>query len=79
MKTIVFMLMGTLIFLGCKKNQSSSRTEMNEEEFHEFNEIKNQEMEGRVNYNLYTPCPIDIQYTVVLASRWLSDIDMMLG
>ena len=43
MKTIVFMLMGTLIFLGCKKNQSSSRTEMNEEEFHEFNEVKNQD------------------------------------
>lgn len=43
------------------------------------NEIKNQEMEGRINYNLYTPCPIDIQYSVVLVSRWLSDIDMMLG
>ena len=43
------------------------------------NEIKNQEMEGRINYNLYTPCPIDLQFKVVLASRWLSDIDMMLG
>ena len=43
------------------------------------NEIKNQEMEGRINYNLYTPCPLDISYQVVLVSRWLSDIDMMLG
>ena len=43
------------------------------------NEIKNQEMEGRINYNLYTPCPVDLQFKVVLASRWLSDIDMMLG
>lgn len=43
------------------------------------NEIKNQEMEGRINYNLYTPTPIEIQYQVVLASRFLSDIDMMLG
>ena len=43
------------------------------------NEIKNQEMEGRINYNLYTPCPVDLQYKVVLVSRWLSDIDMMLG
>ena len=43
------------------------------------NEIKNQEMEGRINYNIYTPCPIDIQYSVILVSRWLSDIDMMLG
>ena len=43
------------------------------------NEIKNQEMEGRINYNLYTPCPIDLQFQVTLVSRWLSDIDMMLG
>lgn len=43
------------------------------------NEIKNQEMEGRINYNLYTPTPLDISYSVVLVSRWLSDIDMMLG
>ena len=43
------------------------------------NEIKNQEMEGRINYNLYTPTPIDLQFKVCLVSRWLSDIDMMLG
>jgi hypothetical protein len=43
------------------------------------NEIKNQEMEGRVNYDLYTPTPIDLQFKVCLVSRWLSDIDMMLG
>lgn len=43
------------------------------------NEIKNQEMEGRINYNMYTPTPLDISYSVVLVSRWLSDIDMMLG
>lgn len=43
------------------------------------NEIKNQEMEGRINYNLYTPVPLDITYKVCLVSRWLSDIDMMLG
>ena len=43
------------------------------------NEIKNQEMEGRTNYDLYTPTPIDLQYKVCLVSRWLSDIDMMLG
>ena len=24
------------------------------------NEIKNQEMEGRINYDLYTPTPIDL-------------------
>ena len=43
------------------------------------NEIKNQEMEGRINYNLYTPTPLDISFSVILVSRWLSDIDMMLG
>ena len=43
------------------------------------NEIKNQEMEGRINYDLYTPTPIDLQFKVCLVSRWLSDIDMMLG
>lgn len=43
------------------------------------NEIKNQEVEGKLNYNLYTPTPIDITYSVILVSRWLSDIDMMLG
>ena len=43
------------------------------------NEIKNQEMEGRTNYDLYTPTPIDLQFKVCLVSRWLSDIDMMLG
>jgi hypothetical protein len=43
------------------------------------NEIKNQEMEGRINYDLYTPCPIDLQFKVCLVSRWMSDIDMMLG
>lgn len=36
-------------------------------------------MEGRVNYDLYTPVPLDITYKVCLVSRWLSDIDMMLG
>ena len=43
------------------------------------NEVKNQEMEGRVNYDLYTPTPIDLTFKVCLVSRWLSDIDMMLG
>lgn len=43
------------------------------------NEIKNQEMEGRINYNLYTPTPIDLSFQVTIVSRWLSDIDMMLG
>ena len=43
------------------------------------NEVKNQEMEGRVNYDLYTPVPLDITYKVCLVSRWMSDIDMMLG
>ena len=43
------------------------------------NEIKNQEMEGRINYNLYTPTPVDLTFQVTLVSRWLSDIDMMLG
>lgn len=43
------------------------------------NEIKNQEVEGKLNYNLYTPTPLDISYQVILVSRWLSDIDMMLG
>ena len=39
----------------------------------------NQEQEGRINYNLYTPVPLDISYSVVLVSRWMNDIDMMLG
>ena len=43
------------------------------------NEIKNQEIEGRINYDLYTPVPLDITYKVCLVSRWMSDIDMMLG
>lgn len=43
------------------------------------NEIKNQEQYGRINYNLYSPVPIDILYKVVLVSRYLNDIDMMLG
>lgn len=36
-------------------------------------------MEGRINFNLYSPVPLDISYKVCLVSRWLSDIDMMLG
>lgn len=36
-------------------------------------------MEGRINLNLYTPTPLDISFSVILVSRWLSDIDMMLG
>ena len=36
-------------------------------------------MEGRINYNLYTPVPLDLAYKVCLVSRWMSDIDMMLG
>ena len=43
------------------------------------NEARNQEQPGRINYNLYTPTPIDIAYTVVFASRWLNDLDLMLG
>ena len=43
------------------------------------NEIKNQEQEGRVNYNLYTPVPISLTFKVCVVSRYLTDIDMMLG
>lgn len=43
------------------------------------NEVVNQEMEGRVNYDLMTPVPVDISYSVVLVSRWMNDVDMMLG
>ena len=43
------------------------------------NEIKNQEQEGRVNYNLYTPVPISLTFKVCFVSRYLTDIDMMLG
>lgn len=43
------------------------------------NEIANQEQEGRINYDLYTPVPIDISFKVVLVSRFLTDIDMMIG
>lgn len=43
------------------------------------NEIKNQEQEGRINYNLYSPVPIDISFKVCFISRYLTDIDMMLG
>ena len=43
MRTIVYLLMGVFFLLGCKNNQSSSKTEMNEEEFQEFNQAKNQD------------------------------------
>ena len=43
------------------------------------NEIKNHEQEGRVNYNLYTPVPISLTFKVCFVSRYLTDIDMMLG
>ena len=43
MRTIVYLLMGAFFLLGCKNNQSSSKTEMNEEEFQEFNQAKNQD------------------------------------
>lgn len=43
------------------------------------NEIKNQEQEGRINYDLYTPTPVDISYSVVLVSRFMTDLDMMIG
>lgn len=43
MKKSVYILMAMCFLLGCKNNPSSSRTELNEEEFKEFNEAKNQE------------------------------------
>ena len=43
------------------------------------NEIKNQEQEGRINYNLYTPVPLSLTFKVCFVSRYLTDIDMMLG
>ena len=43
------------------------------------NEIVQQTTKDRINYNLLTPVPIDIEFTVTLASKWPSDIDMMLS
>ena len=43
------------------------------------NEIKQQTTKDRINYNLLTPVPIDIEFTVTLVSKWPSDIDMMLS
>lgn len=43
------------------------------------NEVKQQTTKDRINYNLLTPVPIDIEFTVTLVSRWPSDIDMMLS
>ncbi len=43
MKKSVYILMAMCFLLGCKNNPSSSRTELNEEEFQEFDGVKNQE------------------------------------
>ena len=43
------------------------------------NEIVQQTTRDRINYNLLTPVPIDIEFSVVIASRWPSDIDMILS
>lgn len=43
MKNIVYLILTTLFVWGCKNNPSSSRTEMNEEEFQQYNEQRNEE------------------------------------
>ena len=43
------------------------------------NEIKQQTMKNRIDYNLLSPVPLDIEFTVTLVSKWPSDIDMMLS
>lgn len=44
-----------------------------------WNEIKYRDHSSRLNYNLFTPVPIDISYDVVLISKNQGDIDMALS
>ena len=43
------------------------------------NEMLTQASPGRINYNLYTPTPLDITYQLVITSKLFEDLDMMLG
>lgn len=43
MKNVLFLILTTLFVWGCKNNPSSSRTELNEEEFQQYNEQRNED------------------------------------
>ena len=43
MKNVLYLILTTLFVWGCKNNPSSSRTELNEEEFQQHNEQRNED------------------------------------
>lgn len=44
-----------------------------------FNEVKYATSSKKLDYNLFTPIPIDIDYTVTIASKYKSDLDMIIS
>ena len=43
MNIILYLILATIFVWGCKNNPNSSRTEMNEEEYQEYNQAKNKD------------------------------------